>query len=105
MLQELTAILRTTRALVDEIEARFQRGDAASTLVARAVAQTRMIGRYVARIGNDLPDECRIEIAQLLETVDRAVKTGDGWLSEATGPALAAQVLRQRISRAYGVTN
>jgi hypothetical protein len=103
VLQELIVLLKAATELVDEIHVRFDRGDAANDLVARLVAQTTLIQRYMARLRDELPNECRMLFARLLKGVQSAVNGGDAWLSRAAGPELASEVLRQRICKTYGV--
>jgi hypothetical protein len=96
-------LLKAATELVEEIHVRFDRGDAANDLVARLVAQTTLIQRYMARLQGELPTECRMQLAKLMKGVESAVNDGDAWLSGAAGPELASEVLRQRICRTYGV--
>jgi hypothetical protein len=103
VVQELIVLLKATTGLVNEITARFERGDAAEKLVDRLVTQATIIERYVARLGDGLPGSCRAEIAQLLADVQTAVKCGNNWLAQADGPKLATQNLQRRVCRAYGV--
>jgi len=97
-------LLKTATELVNEITARFDRGDAAEELVERLVTQTTIIERYVSRLGEGLPPDCLAEIAQLLDGVQVAVRRGNSWLVQADGPELAEQNLQRRVCRAYGLS-
>jgi hypothetical protein len=103
VLQELMVLLTLANSLAEEIAARFARGDAAEALVSRLAAETRIIARYVSRIGNEMTDECRKELARLQKAVEKSVGAGGGWLEKSNGPELAAINLRHRVSRAYGL--
>lgn len=95
--------LAATNRLVEEIAQRMKRGDAAAELVTRLLAQTKIISRFVARLGDGIPEKCREELSRLHNAVQNAVMVGDRWLAESAGPELAAQTLKRRISRAYGL--
>jgi hypothetical protein len=103
VLQELLVLLKAATELVEEIQVRFDRGDAAADLVASLVTQTTLIQRYIARLGAELPNECSLQFAKLIEGVQSAVGGGNTWLSRAAGPELATEVLRQRICKTYGL--
>lgn len=103
MLQELMNLLKSANELVFEIGRLFEHGDAAGEAVNRLVAQTTLIQRYVARLGDGLPGDCRDQIARLSRSVQDVVRRGETWLSTADGPELATQVLRNRICRTYGM--
>lgn len=104
MLQEIKVLLKTAAGLVNEITQRFERGDAAERLIGQLITQTTIIERYVARLGEGLPSDCRAEIARLVEAVQVAVKRGNSWLAQADGPELAKQNLQRRVCRAYGLS-
>jgi hypothetical protein len=103
VIQELQRLLRAANQLVEEIGVRLKNGDAADDQVRTLVGQTRIISRYIARMGDGLSEDCRREFHQLLVNVQKAVTIGNGWLAQAAGPELAAQALKQKLSRAYGV--
>ena len=96
-------LLKAASSLANEIVARFERGDAAEGLVNRLIAESNVIERYVARLGDGLPVDCRKELERLASAVQNAVNCGNGWLKSAAGPELAAQAQRQRLCQAYGL--
>jgi hypothetical protein len=97
-------VLKAATELVREIKVRFERGDAARELVSRLVTQTTIIQRYIARLGNDLPKDVTDQIGKLFTDVKAVVECGDNWLSKAAGPELAAEVVRSRVCRTYGLS-
>jgi hypothetical protein len=103
VVKELMFLLKEATALVDDIASRFERGDASEKLIERLIAQTRIVERYVARLGDNVPSHCRMEIAVLLRNVQAAVSKGSNWLARADGPELAQQNLQRRVCRAYGL--
>jgi hypothetical protein len=103
VVQELVVLLKTANELVQEIEVRLQRGDAAQELIKRLATQTTIIERYIARIGEAMTPSCREEIGRLFKRVQKAVEVGNEWLVRADGTELARQNLQRRVSRAYGL--
>lgn len=101
MLQELRNTVAAATQLVAEIGLRFKTGEAADELLARLDATIATLAQQAAGVEN-LPDDLRDEITQLLALVQEAVTTGDDWLAR-TGPEVASQYVRQRLNRAYGV--
>jgi hypothetical protein len=101
VLQELRNTAAVATQLVAEIGLRFKTGEPADELLARLDATIATLAQQASGVEN-LPDDLRNEITQLLALVQEAVTTGDEWLAR-TGPEVASQHVRQRLNRAYGV--
>jgi hypothetical protein len=88
--------------LVAEIGLRFKQGDSATEPIARLGARLTTLTQLAAE-AVDLPPDVQEGIATLLTRIQETVALGDEWLAR-TGPELAAQHLRQRLRRVYGVS-
>ena len=99
----MRAVVTAATELVDEIASRFEHGDPAEELIGRLAVEIAVVERYATQLEGELPPELRAEIARLLARLQTAASGGDDWLAQGIGPELAAQNLRQRVCRAYGL--
>jgi hypothetical protein len=102
VLQEMRETVAGAASLVAEIGLRFKAGDPADDLVRRLETELATLAQLTSGKAGALPDDLRTEIARLFSLVQETVATGDEWLAR-IGPELAAQHVRHRLKRAYGV--
>jgi hypothetical protein len=87
---------------IAEIDVRFKSGDSALELIRQLETDIATVFRLTSGKVDDLPDDLRNEIANLLALVQATIAVGDDWLAR-TGPELATQHVRLRLRRAYGI--
>jgi hypothetical protein len=98
VLQEVRETVAAATALAAEIGLRFKSGDPADDALARLA---ELLTRLPA-LPHPLPDDLRATLDELSARVASAVGTGSEWLSD-SGTAIAAERVRDRLNRAYGV--
>ena len=95
--------MRTATELTVEIGTRFKVGDAAPELIARLVSLVTTLERDLALTDN-VSDDLRAAIAELLVLVQETAETGGHWLEAvADGPELANYRMRARVQKVYGL--
>lgn len=98
MLQELRDTVADATELIAEIGRRFGAGDPADEQLARLAD----LMNRLSPVPGDLPDDLRAALTALSARFGETVAAGSAWLAE-SGPALAAERIRGRLNRAYGV--
>jgi hypothetical protein len=98
VIQEVRDTVAAATALATEIGLRFKSGDAADG----ALAELAELVARVPAVPEPVPDDLRAALDELNTRVTTALRAGGAWLAD-SGSAIAAERVRDRLNRAYGV--